>query len=398
MARRGNGEGTIYYSEKLNKWVGQFTAGRKTDGTLNRKSVYGNTRKEVKEKMTKALADVQEHTFIEKNDITIEMLGEQLIANKYASNTISQATYNRSLCTFKHIQNSDIANMKIQKANVDELQKFMNSKKDYANTYIDKIYIMLGSIFREAIKKDIITKNPLDNVVKPRSFKKTKEVDALTIAEQKAFVIELKNDFYKNIFLIALHTGMRIGEILALQPDDLDFENKLINIDKTLTKDVNGRVIVGETTKTYESTRKIPITSILEPILMDSIESYTPNKNNLLFCHLNGSIISPSTMNTHFKKICKNANIRVVTVKKKKGIDLNGKDKYVNLKTSKVNTHMLRHTYATRCIEAGVPAPVLQKLLGHKDISVTINTYTTIFNRFKEEALKNYIDYINKNT
>jgi integrase len=278
------------------------------------------------------------------------------------------------------------------------LQKFINSKKDYANTYIDKIYIMLGSIFREAIKKDIITKNPLDNVVKPRSLKKNKEVDALTVSEQKAFVVELENDFYKNIFLIALHTGMRIGEILALQPGDIDFENKLINIDKTLTKDLNGKVIVGETTKTYESTRKIPITIILEPILMDSIESYTPNKNNLLFCHLNGSIISPSTMNTHFKKICKNANIRVVTVKKKKGIDLNGKDKYVNLKTSKVNTHMLRHTYATRCIEAGVPAPVLQKLLGHKDISVTINTYTTIFNKFKEEALKNYIDYINKNT
>lgn len=398
MARRGNGEGTIYYSEKLNKWVGQFTAGRKTDGTLNRKSVYGNTRKEVKEKMTKALADIQEHTFIEKSDITIAMLGKQLIENKYDSNTISQATYNRALCTFKHIENSDIANMKIQKVNVAALQEFMNSKKDYANTYIDKIYIMLGSIFREAIKKDIITKNPLDNVVKPRSLKKNKEVDALTVSEQKAFVVELENDFYKNIFLIALHTGMRIGEILALRPSDIDFENKLINIDKTLTKDVNGRVIVGETTKTYESTRKIPITSILEPILMDSTESYTPNKNNLLFCHLNGSIISPSTMNTHFKKICKNANIRVVTVKKKKGIDLNGKDKYVNLKTSKVNTHMLRHTYATRCIEAGVPAPVLQKLLGHKDISVTINTYTTIFNRFKEEALKNYIDYINKNT
>ena len=51
MAKRGNGEGTIYFSEKLNKWVGQFTAGRKDDGRLNRKSVYGNTRKEVKEKM-----------------------------------------------------------------------------------------------------------------------------------------------------------------------------------------------------------------------------------------------------------------------------------------------------------------------------------------------------------
>lgn len=66
----------------------------------------------------------------------------------------------------------------------------------------------------------------------------------------------------------------------------------------------------------------------------------------------------------------------------------------MNLKTSSANTHMLRHTYATRCIEAGVPAEVLQRLLGHKSISITINTYTTIFNKFKENALENYINYI----
>ena len=80
--------------------------------------------------------------------------------------------------------------------------------------------------------------------------------------------------------------------------------------------------------------------------------------------------------------------------KKKKKKEKNKKDRPINLKTSTVNTHMLRQTYATRCIEAGIPAPVLQKLLGHKDISVTINTYTTIFNKFKEDALNNYIKYI----
>lgn len=58
MSKRGNGEVTIYYSEKLNKWIGQFTLGRKANGKINRKSVYGKTRKEVKEKMTKALAEI----------------------------------------------------------------------------------------------------------------------------------------------------------------------------------------------------------------------------------------------------------------------------------------------------------------------------------------------------
>ena len=395
MARRGNGEGTIYYSEKLNKWVGQFTVGKKSNGSLNRKSVYGNTRKEVKEKMTKALADIQDKTFINKSDITISQLGQSLIDIKFESNRITEATYGRALGTFNIIKESSIADIPIQKVEVYQLQDFMNKQKDYANSYIDKIYEMLGSVFKEAIKREIISKNPLLNVLKPKSTKQDKKIDSLTIEEQKAFVAELKAEQYKNIFLLALHSGMRIGEILALTPGNIDFNKKLIHITNTLTKDKNGKVKIGEKTKTYESNRDIPITIILEPILKECVSSYIPNENNLLFCHYNGSIISPSTINTQFKKICKNANIKVITTKKKKGVDSDGNDKFVNLKTSMVNTHMLRHTYATRCIESGVPAEVLQKLLGHKNISITINTYTTIFNKFKINALDNYINYIN---
>ena len=387
--------GTIYFSEKLNKWVGQFTAGRKDNGKLNRKSVYGNTRKEVKEKITKALADVQTKTFVNKSNITIAQLGQSLIENKFNANRISESTYGRSLGTFKLIQNSNLSTIPIQKVEPFQLQNFMNEQTSYANSYIDKIYEMLGSIFKEAINRDIIIKNPLNNVLKPKSEKSDKKIEAFSIDEQKAFILALDNEQYKNIFLIALHSGMRIGEILALTPSDIDLENKLIHITKTLTKNQYGKVKIGKTTKTYTSNRDIPVTSLLQKVLNDSIANYIPNENNLLFFHLNGSIISPSTINTQFKKICKNANIKVVITKKKKNKkDKNGNYIYVNLKTSTANTHMLRHTYATRCIEAGIPAEVLQRLLGHKNISVTINTYTTIFNKFKENALENYINYI----
>lgn len=393
MSKRGNGEGTIYFSEKLNKWVGQFTAGRKADGKLNRKSVYGNTRKEVKEKMTKALAKIQDKTFIDKNNTTIAELGKEIIDDKFNANLIIEVTYLRNLETFSHIENSNIGNRKIQEITVSELKDFLNSKTNYANSNIEKIYNMLGNIFKEAIKRNIILRNPLLNVVKPKSTKKDKVIRALTIEEQKAFESNIKNDPYKNIFLIALHTGMRVGEILSLKPQDIDFKENIIDINSTLTKTQTGKVKIGDTTKTYTSTRKIPITVILKPVLENSLSNYIPNKNNLLFCHLNGDLISPSTINIHFKKICKNANINII-IKPKKKKDKKGNIKYVNLKTSNVNTHMLRHTYATRCIEAGVSAPVLQKLLGHKDISTTINTYTTIFNKFKQNELDNYINYI----
>ena len=93
MAKRGNGEGTIYYSEKLNKWVGQFTAGRKADGSLNRKSVYGNTRKEVKEKIVQKLSEYQKGIVINKNDITVYQLGLELLETKIKTNKIKETSY-----------------------------------------------------------------------------------------------------------------------------------------------------------------------------------------------------------------------------------------------------------------------------------------------------------------
>ncbi len=388
MAKRGNGEGTIYYSEKLNKWVGQFTAGRKADGSLNRKSVYGNTRKEVKEKMTKALSEVQDNVFINSQDTTVCQLGKNMIDLKFETNNVSSATYNRLLKTFKHIEISNIANIKIQKVTASQIQDFLNSKKDFANSYISKMYELLNSIFNEAIKRNILNRNPMINVIKTKSNKQDKKVEALTIEEQIRFVDALPEEKYKNIFMIALYTGMRIGEILALTPADIDLNNNTISITKTLTRDVKGNTIIGSTTKTYNSTRIIPITPLFKNNLKQALDTQIPNNSDLIFCLPNGKIIAPATINTQFKKICKNANIHCV----KHPINRNGK--IINLNTSSVNTHMLRHTFATRCIEAGMQATVLQKLLGHKDIETTLNTYTSVFDRFRDNEIDKYIKYI----
>lgn len=177
---------------------------------------------------------------------------------------------------------------------------------------------------------------------------------------------------------------MRIGEILALTREDIDLENKQITINKTLTKDKNENIILGDTTKTYTGIRTIPILSPLLPIL----EKYK-NIKGLLFTD-NNKFIRPSTINSHFKRICKNANIRIINTKKKKS------NKTCNLKSSNVNTHMLRHTFATRSIEAGINPAVLQKLLGHKDIQITLNTYTSIFNKYKEKEIEKIEAYFSQ--
>lgn len=380
MAKRGNGEGTIYYSEKLNKWVGQFTAGRKADGKLNRKSVYGSTRKEVKEKMTDALAKVQQNTIIDKNNITVYELGLEILDTKLSTNIIKETSYNSLSHSLNKIKNSLLGDMKIQKVTYREIQLFYNSITNLSNSYIEKINILLNLIFNESLKRDYIYKNPMINVIVPKSEKETKEVDAFSIDEQKQLINAIQDDKYKNIYTIAMFSGMRIGEILALTPDDIDFENDEIHITRSLTRDKNSNVILGKSTKTYNSKRNIPITSLFKTELKDSITNMNSNPYNLIFTTRNQTLFSVANINCFFKRLCTKNGIK---------LEKNSKGKL----ESKVNMHMLRHTYATRCIESGMPAHILQKLLGHKNVSTTINTYTTIFDKYRNDEVDKSINY-----
>lgn len=379
MAKRGNGEGTIYYSEKLNKWIGQFTAGRKLDGKLNRKSVYGNTRKEVKEKMTIALADVQKDMFIDKNSITIGELGQQILDIKLKTNVITENSYSSSINHLNKIRNSFLGNMEIQKTTYLDIQNFYTTITDLSNSYIEKINILLNTIFKEAIKREIINKNPMINVIVPKSNKQNKQVEAFSIEQQKA-IIDYLNKYsykdygfyaYRNIFRILMFSGMRVGELLALYPEDIDLVNNEIHISRTITKNLQGKTIVGAKTKTYESARTIPITELYIDDIKESLNNMKENKYNLIFTSVRNEPIIVSNVGQYFNTLCNKLNFDF-----------------------KVNPHMLRHTYATRCIESGVPAHVLQKLLGHKNITTTINTYTTIFEKYKKDEVNKSVSYL----
>ena len=365
MSKRGNGEGSIYYSETLKRWIGQYTYNGK------RKSLYGKTRTEVKDKLNKALVNIVDNKYVDKSNYTLIDLINKYNDDDFTANLIGDVAYLRRKETANIIKKMSIANMPIQKIKQEQINKELLNINYYSNSTITKVYGMIKSAFDKAVILQILPNNMFTVkglIIKPKSIKQDKKIDALTIKEQKLFIKELEKryDPYTDIFYIALYTGMRIGEILSLK--GIDIYDKIIHIKRTLTKNVNGQLIVGTTTKTYAGTRDIPITDLIEDIFKN-----VQTTNEYIFKLENGNFINPSTINSHFKRICKNANI-----------------------TKNVNTHMLRHTYATRCIESGMSAVVLSKLLGHADIETTLNTYTSVFNKFKEDEIQKYLDYMSQ--
>jgi len=375
--RRGNGEGTVFEDKKNKRWIGQYISGISSDGKAIRKSVYGKTQKEVLNKLNEIKYKINNDIYVEKNGIELVKIMEDIREEKLTSNTISGGQYARLKWTINKIRDSKIGNMKIQDIKKDDIQEFLNSLKYLSDSYIKKIYEQFVQAYRRAEIKKYATYNPMYEVIKPKSNKQTKVVEALEINVQKAFTeylnkVSIEEQPYKNIFLIQMYMGLRIGEVLALSKENIDFKKKVLHVKRTLTNDTEFAIILGNKTKTYSGNRTLPIPEFLMPIFEEQLKYTNENLHNLIFTN-NDSYIRTSAINSELKRIFKEE------------LKINYKD---------ISTHCLRHTYGTRCIEAGMTAVVLQRLMGHKDVSVTLNTYTSVFNKFKEDELEKVNTYL----
>ena len=376
-SKNPNGSGTIFYKENLKKWVGQVTAGRNEQGKAIRKTVYGKTQGEVLAKMQEIQNQVSTGTLFSKDNITIYALAKQMEDYKLNLNNVKISTYQRNISTLKML--SPISNMRIQSVTRSHLDNFfIEQTEHYSNSCIKKMYALVKRVFNEAEDRKIIIENPMKKVQLPKSKKETRKIRALTINERKALyeILTTEDVQFSRQMLLSMFTGMRMGEINALSVSDIDLTfSNTIKVNKTISDGNYGRPYISPRTKTEAGTRILRIENdIVKDLLRESIGT---KKSGLLFTTDKGGIISTNQVNHQFMRI---------------------KEKYGFIDDSVygcVTLHSLRHTFATMSIEAGIDAKVLQKILGHNEISVTLNTYADVFAQFEETSLKRVSEYMN---
>ena len=237
----------------------------------------------------------------------------------------------------------------------------------YRTSTIYQTRIALYNMLEFAKENDIIIHNPCKKSVKSDMGKPSEKKEALSVDIQKQFLESAKGQSYENQYRFILQTGLRTGELVGLKWNDIDFEEKTLKIERSMKyRYTTGAWRVGEP-KSKSGYRTIPLTDEAIRILKSQkaksqIIKYIPDEwaEQVFLCR-KGEPVKNSTYDTALFKICDKANIK------------------------RFSMHVLRHTFATRCIEGGMLPKTLQKILGHSNIGITMNLYVHIT---EEEKLK----------
>lgn len=373
--KKNYGVGSVYYNKERKNWTTSYIIKDINTGNDKRIRKSFPTKEDAERYLRIIQYQKSNEIFIKNNSIPLFELMKLIQNKKLENHQIGLIAYKRLESTLKVIEKSEVVHKDINSINSDELQKYFNSISYYSTSYIRKIIELFSQAFNYAMNKGFLLYNPMFDTIVPKSTRQDKVIRALDIYEQQKLTdylinSSIDNEPYKNAYLIEMYMGLRIGEAFALKKSDINLQKGIIHISRTITRDENGRRIMGETPKTLAGIRDIPIPRNILPQIKEQMKLADCHKDNLLFVSNAGTMVDPVNANHIFKnRICKKLEIYDVT------------------------SHSLRHTFGTRCIEAGMRAVALQKLMGHSDVSVTLNVYTDVFNKYKESELEKVNNY-----
>lgn len=362
----------LKYCDRYYIYERSVSQATKKDGTRTSPQ-YAKKKKDAAKNNLETINKINDNVLVDKSEVTLYEFAKSIVEDKHDKNITIDNSYKTNLYKLKRLNKHSFMHKPAQKVTDKDLHDYLKYLTSYSDSIISKDYGLLNASIIKAVRKKVIPLNPLDDkdeFRKPRSKIKSEKVCAFTILEQQKFISAIKQqkntNKYKQGWLLMVVLGLRPGEVYALDKDeDIDFDSKKIHVRTSLTQDEEGNIILGDRTKTYSGDRFLDINTDAEAILKEAMNESANNKHNLLFWDLDrNDFMSVSASNNSFKRFC---------------------DKNKIGKGSNEKQYVLRHTFATRKIESGMPAEVLKDLLGHKDIDVTLNTYFDAFAEYKNK-------------
>lgn len=286
----------------------------------------------------------------------------------------------------RYVENT-LGKKKLDKIRLLDIQKLYNDmlRSQLSIGTVQIVHSILYNLFKQAMRNDLINKNPCIGVIFPKIEKKSPRV--LTGNEQQLFLKQIATSFYQPVYMMALATGLRVGELTALTWRDIDFDKKLLYVQNTLlyqrdvqTGKFNFRL---QSPKSSTSRRKIPLIPdvlmlLQEQLLNQEKLKQSPRKywqplkgfDNLVFTTKHGTPIQEVYLYKNLERITDKMN--------QYEANLAYMENRLPVYHDKITPHTLRHSFATRAFEKGVAPKAVQDLLGHSALSITMDLYTHV--------------------
>ena len=355
MGRRGNGEGTIT-RRKDGRWEARYWAGAK------RKTIYGRTRSEVAEKLAKVVADRNNGLTYEAGSITLAEYLQGWLTDA-VRDTVRQRTYERYEQIVRVHLTPAWPRMKLKKLTAADVRRLYRKKLDsgLAPRTVQYIHTTLHKELKQAVMDGLIPRNVAAAVKAPRPTKN--EIRPLSPEQARTFLKAARGDRFEALYVLAVHCGLREGELLGLKWDDLDLEAGTLSVRRTLSETrANGHIFVPP--KNGKG-RSIKLTTGVVEALRGHLKRQLEEIEQTGDLYRDQGLVFPTRVGTPMNQ----SNLTSRSFKplhKQAGLP------------QTVRLHDLRHTCATLLLCEGVHPKLVQELLGHANISITLDTYSHV--------------------
>lgn len=369
MSRKGEN----IYKRKDGRWEGRYKKGRKVTGQLKYGYIYGKTYKEVKQNLY--VYKLRYHHLIQLHGESALLYEEwAIIWLTQQQGQLKASTYSTYLYKLQKYVFPTLGQIPLNHFTPKKIQELIEDWQGQGlkATTIHVLYQIVKKSFKEAVIHQYLLQTPCVTIRLPK--KKKPVIHSLTKTEQKTMENTVKRlPLYRGLsVLLALHTGMRIGEIAALKWTDIDWTNRLIHVQKTYQRLPIGpgktqTQLQFDQSKTESSNRLIPIGNTLYKYL----KKWQKKSKSPYVCSKKITPTEPRLLTYYFHKIRRLCGL------------------------FSIHFHQLRHTFATRCIESNADIVSVSRLLGHTSTQTTLDVYTDSLLETRKAVIQKMTRYVN---